>query len=270
MKKNTGYIIGLALAGLVLAASCGGGKSDDPNHIKVGVETGPEYSVALKAKEVAKERYGLEVELVAFNDYVMPNTALDQGDLDANAFQHGLYLEEQSRQRGYRFVPVGKTFLYPIGAYSRKISSIDELKEGNTIAIPNDITNGGRALLLLQKAGLLTLRDSTTATPRVVDITGNPKRLKIVELEAPQLPRVLDDASVTIAVINSTFAIQAGLFLDNALLIEDKDSPYVNLIVAREDNKDADKVKRFVKAYQSDEVARMAEQEFKGGAVRGW
>ena len=201
----------------------------------------------------------------------MPNEALSQGDIDANAFQHQPYLDEQSKQRGYKLVVVGKTFIYPIAAYSKKIKSLDQLKPESTIIIPNDPTNGGRSLLLLQKNGLLKLKDGVGLLPKVTDIVENPKNLKILELEAPQLPRALDDANVSIAIINNTFASQAGLVPSrDALFVEDKDSPYVNLIVTREDNKDAENVKTFVKAFQSAEVEQAAEREFKGGAVKGW
>jgi D-methionine transport system substrate-binding protein len=260
-----------ALAGIGLMASCGASKKEDPNHIRVGITSGPEREIAEAARKEAKEKYNLDVELVSFNDYVVPNEALNQGDIDVNAFQHVPYLEAQSKQRGYRLAVVGKTFVYPIVAYSRKIKSIAELQNGSTIAIPNDPTNGGRALLLFRKNGLLKLRDGVGLLPKVTDITENPKQLKIVEIEAPQLPRVLDDKEVTIAVINNNFAAQAGLDPDQlGILREEKESPYVNVIAAREDNKDQEKVKKFVKAYQSDAVVQAAARVFRGGAIRGW
>ncbi len=253
----------------LLFASCGNRNSNDPNHIRVGVATGPEYVIAETAKKVAKEKYGLEVELVQFNDYIMPNTSLEQGDIDANVFQTKPFLEEQVSRRGYRFAIVGNTFIYPMAAYSKKIKSLDELKEGSTIVIPNDFANSSRALLLLQKVGLVKLKDGAPA-PRLLDITENPKNLEILELEAPQLPRVLDDAKVSLSIINNNFAGQAGLLLKDGVFAEDKESPYVNLIVTREENKDEEKVKKFVQAYQSDEVDKVATEVFKGGAVKGW
>lgn len=253
----------------LLFVACGNPRSNDPNHIKVGVATGPEYVIAEAAKKVAKEKYGLEVELVQFNDYIMPNTSLEQGDIDANVFQTKPFLEEQVSRRGYRFAIVGNTFIYPMAAYSKKIKSLDELKEGSTIVIPNDFANSSRALLLLQKVGLVKLKDGVTA-PRLLDITENPKNLEILELEAPQLPRVLDDAKVSLSIINNNFAGQAGLLLKDGVFAEDKESPYVNLIVTREENKDEEKVKKFVQAYQSDEVDKVATEVFKGGAVKGW
>ncbi|RPE05750.1 MetQ/NlpA family lipoprotein [Chitinophaga lutea] len=258
---------------LVLTAlwSCGGAKKNDPNFVKVGVSSGPEFQVAQVAQKVAKEKYGLEVELVAFNDYVIPNEALNQGDIDINVYQHKPYLQEQSRQRGYQLAVVGNTFVYPIAGYSKKIRSLADLQPGSTIVIPNDPTNGGRSLLLLQRNGLLTLKEGTGLLPKVTDITDNPKALKILELEAPQLPRALDDDDVTIAIINNTFAAQANLVPGrDGLFVEDKESPYVNVVVARENNKNEEKVKKFVQAYQSAEVEKAAADAFRGGAIKGW
>jgi D-methionine transport system substrate-binding protein len=252
--------------------SCGSNnKNDDPNYIKVGVISGPEYRVAQAAQKVAKVKYGLEVELVQFNNYVMPNEVLSQGDIDVNAFQTIPFLEVQSKQRGYKFAIVGKTFVYPLAGYSKKIKNLNELQDGSTIIIPNDAPNGGRALLLLEKAGLITLESGVGLLPTVHNIKENPKQLKIVELEAPQLPRALDDKNVTIAIINNTFATSIGLIAErDGLFVETEDSPYVNVIVSREDNKDEQKVKTFVKSYQSPEVVKAAEVEFKGSAIVGW
>lgn len=265
-------IFGLALGlSVTFLYSCGGNKPSDPNHIKVGVQSGPEYVLAEAAKKVAEERFGLTVELIQFNDYVLPNEALHQGDIDANVFQNKPYLDVQAQQRGYDFAIVGNTFVYPLAAYSKKINSVDELKEGNTVLIPNDPTNGGRSLLLMQTAGLITLKDDVGLLPTVNDIVSNPLQLKIMELEAPQLPRALDDRNVTIAIINNTFATPIGLIAGrDGLFVEDKDSPYVNLVVCRQDNKEEEKIKKFVQAYQSEEVAAAAEREFKGSAIKGW
>lgn len=268
-KTITKYTIIASTAFFMACTS--GKKNNDPNKIIVGVEAGPEYKLAEEAKKVAKEKYNLDVELVQFNDYIMPNTALHQGDIDVNAFQNKPFLDVQAKQRGYKFAIVGNTFVYPMAGYSKKIKSISELKDGSTVIIPNDPTNGGRSLLLLQKAGLLKLKDGVGLLPTVNDITANPKNLKILEMEAPQLPRAIDDQNVTIAIINNTFATPNGLIANrDGLFVEDKDSPYVNAVVAREDNKNEEKVKNFVKAYQSAEVEAAALKEFKGGAVKGW
>jgi D-methionine transport system substrate-binding protein len=259
---------GLALVAVL--AGCAG-RSKDANHIKVGVETGLEFSMAQVAQKVAKERFGLDVELVTFTDYVMPNEALQQGDIDINVFQNRPFLDVQAKQRGYHFAILGNTFVYPLAGYSRKIKSVGELANGSTIVIPNDPTNGGRALLLLKSAGLLQLRDGVGLLPTVNDISANPKQLKILELEAPQLPRALDDQKVDVAIINNTFASKAGLVAKrDGLFVEDEHSPYVNIIVCRETDKAQDNLHRFAQAYESPEVEQAAAVAFKGGAIKGW
>ena len=270
---NQIYALILLAAGTIAVSGCSkkAEKNNDPNHIKVGIAVGPEYEVAQVAQKVAKEKYGLDVELITFNDYVVPNEALSHGDVDINAFQHKPYLDQQVAERGYKLAIVGNTFVYPIAGYSKKIKSLEELAAGATVAIPNDPTNGGRSLLLLEKYKLIKLKPGIGLLPKVIDIAENPRNLKILELEAPQLPLVLDDKEVSLAIINNNFAAKAGLISTrDGLLIEDKDSPYVNLIVAREDNKNEEKVKKYVQAYQSAEVLEATERIFKGGAVKGW
>ncbi|KGA43344.1 DL-methionine transporter substrate-binding subunit [Pectobacterium odoriferum] len=258
------------LIGALALAGCGQ-EEKNSNHIKVGVIVGAEQQVAEVAQKVAKDKYGLDVELVTFNDYVLPNEALSKGDIDLNAFQHKPYLDQQIKDRGYKLVSVGNSFVYPIAGYSKKIKSLNELQDGAQIAIPNDPTNLGRSLLLLQKVGLIKLKDNVGLLPTVLDVTENPKNIKLVELEAPQLPRSLDDAQIALAVINTTYASQINLTpTKDGLFVEEKDSPYVNLLVSREDNKDAENVKKFVQAYQSDEVNDAANKTFNGGAVQGW
>ncbi|AJC67454.1 MetQ/NlpA family lipoprotein [Dickeya zeae] len=259
-----------ALIGALALAGCGQ-EQKNPNHIKVGVIVGAEQQVAEVAQKVAKEKYGLDVELVTFNDYVLPNEALSKGDIDLNAFQHKPYLDQQIKDRGYKLVSVGNTFVYPIAGYSKKIKSLSELQNGAQIALPNDPTNLGRSLLLLQKVGLIKLKDNVGLLPTALDVVENPKNLKLVELEAPQLPRSLDDDQIALAIINTTYASQINLTpAKDGLFVEDKNSPYVNLLVAREDNKDAENVKKFVKAYQSEEVNQAALKVFNGGAVKSW
>ncbi|MFD2594963.1 methionine ABC transporter substrate-binding lipoprotein MetQ [Sphingobacterium griseoflavum] len=250
--------------------SCGG-NNDNSKVLKVAVQAGPEYSLAEAAQQVAKEKYNLDVELVSFNDYVMPNEALQQKDVDVNVFQTKPYLDVQTESRGYQFAIVGNTFVYPMAGYSKKIKNISELKNEDTIVIPNDPTNLGRALLLLQEVGLITLRDGVGILPKLQDITENRFKLNILELEAPQLPRTLDDAKVSVAIINNNFAASNNLIAKrDGIFVENEKSPYVNIIVSREDNKEDEKVKNFVKAYQSDEVETKAEEVFKGGAAKGW
>lgn len=262
--------IGTLIAAISLAG-CDQHSKNDPNHIKVGVIAGAEQQIAETAQKVSKDQYGLDVELVTFNDYVLPNEALSKGDIDANAFQHRPFLERQIKERGYKLTAVANTFVYPLAGYSKKIKNLSELKPDSQIAIPNDPTNLGRSLLLLQKQGLLKLKQDPGLLPTSLDIIDNPKHLKIVELEAPQLPRSLEDSQIALAVINTTYASQIGLTpKHDGLFVEDKDSPYVNLIVTREDNKDAENVQKFIKAFQSAEVEKEADTVFNGGAVKGW
>lgn len=248
------------------ATACPAG---DPNKIKVGVMSGPEHKVAEVAAKVAKEKYGLVVEYTEFNDYALPNTAVSKCDLDANAMQHKPYLDKDSGEKKLdNLVIVGNTFVYPLAGYSKKIKNISELKDGASIAVPNDPSNLARALILLEKQGLIKLKDNTNLFSTSLDITENPKNLKITEVDTSVAARALDD--VDLAVVNNTYAGQVGLTADDGVFVEDKDSPYVNIIVARTDNKDSQAIQNFVKAYQSDEVVAEAKAQFKDGAVKGW
>ncbi|MET0342374.1 MAG: methionine ABC transporter substrate-binding lipoprotein MetQ [Polyangiales bacterium] len=259
--------LSMLLAALALSASAACGKSE--KKVKIGVISGAEEQVAEVAVKLAKERFGAEVELVVFSDYVNPNAALADGSLDANAFQHRPFLDQQVKDRGYKLAVVGNTFVYPIAAYSKKIKKLSELKDGAEIAVPNDPTNLGRALVLLEKQGLLKLKPGVGAKATSLDIAENPRKLKVVELEAPQLPRALPD--VDLAVINTNYATQIDLSpTRDGLFHEEKDSPYVNLIVSREDNKGRKEILDFVKAYQTDEVYAKARELFQEGVVKGW
>lgn len=259
----------LAIAAAAIALTGCGEKVVDMNKIKVGVIAGAEEQVAEVAARVAKERYNLEVQLVTFSDYVTPNAALNDGSIDANAFQHKPYLDRQIADRGYKLAIVGNTFVYPIAGYSKQITTLDELATGSRVAVPNDPTNLGRSLLLLQQQGLITLRDDIGLLATVRDITDNPKNLRIMELDAAQLPRALDD--VALAIINTTYASSINLTPEkDGIFVEDKNSPYVNLLVARQDNVNAENVQNFLKAYQTDDVYKAASEIFHGGAVKGW
>jgi D-methionine transport system substrate-binding protein len=286
MKFNKFFGI-CALASGIALAGCGGSQTpaEQPKAdaktdakaetktaqtIKVGVMSGPEHKVAEVAAKVAKEKYGLTVEYVEFNDYALPNTAVSKGDLDANAMQHKPYLEKDSQEKKLdNLVIVGNTFVYPLAGYSKKIKSLDELKEGGVVAVPNDPSNLARALILLEKQGLIKLKDNTNLFSTSLDIVENPKKLKIQEVDTAVAARALDD--VDLAVVNNTYAGQVGLNAsENGVFVEDKDSPYVNIIVARKDNADSEAIQNFVKAYQSDEVEAKAKEEFKDGVVKGW
>lgn len=263
--KLSSLVKAITLTSLFALTAC----NEKQEKLKVGVISGPEHEVMEVAVKVAKEMYNRDVELVVFTDYASPNEALNKGDLDVNAFQHKPYLDKQIEDKGYKLAPVGNTFVYPIAAYSKKITSLAELKDGDKIAVPNDPTNLGRALILLEKQGLIKLKDSSNLQATRVDIIENPKNLDIQEIEAPLLPRTLDD--VAFSIINTTYAGQIGLTpTKDGLFVEDKESPYVNLIVARQNNQDSPLVKDFVKAYQSEAVFTKANEVFKGAMVKGW
>ncbi|UAB69667.1 methionine ABC transporter substrate-binding lipoprotein MetQ [Vibrio sp. SCSIO 43132] len=269
MKFNLKGLLAIAAAASALVLTGCGEKEADTSKIKVGVMAGAEAQVAEVAAKVAKERYNLDVELVTFTDYVTPNAALDDKSIDINAFQHKPYLDQQVTDRGYKLTIAGNTFVYPIAGYSKQVKSVDEIQDGARIAVPNDPTNLGRSLLLLEQQGLLTLREGVGLLATVRDIVANPKNITIVELDAAQLPRSLDD--VALSIINTTYASSIDLTPEkDGVFVEDKESPYVNLIVAREENLAAENVQNFVKAYQTDEVYNAAMDIFKGGVVKGW
>ena len=244
--------------------------AEAPAKIKVGVMAGPEHEVAEIAAKVAKEKYNLDVEYVLFNDYALPNTAVSKGDLDANAMQHKPYLDKDSQAKGLNnLVIVGNTFVYPLAGYSKKIKNVNELQDGAVVAVPNDPSNLARALILLEKQGLIKLKDATNLFSTSMDIIENPKHLQIKEVDTSVAARALDD--VDLAVVNNNYAGQVGLNAqDHGVVVEDKDSPYVNIIVARTDNKDSKAIQDFVKAYQTPEVEQEAKKHFKDGVVKGW
>lgn len=241
----------------------------DKDTIRVGTISGPETELMEVAKDVALKRYGLKVEIVTFSDYNTPNEALSDGSLDANMFQHMPYLTAQIQARGYKLVPIGKTFIYPMGIYSKKITQLSQLVDNAKVGIPNDPSNEARALLLLQQAKLIQLKSNVSFNATPTDIANNPKHLQIVQLDAAQLPRALND--VTIAVINTNYAIPAGLSpTKNALVLESSKSPYANLIVARMDNQQDPRLKQLIAAFQSPEVLAAAKKLFGDGAIPAW
>jgi len=253
----------LALA-LAFAA---GAQAQEKSSITVGISVGTAEKIFEVVQKVAA-RDGLQIELVRFNDYQLPNAALNAGDLDANAFQHKPFLDNQIKARGFDIVPVGLTVTAPLGFYSRKIKSLDELPEGASVGIQNDPSNGNRALRLLAAYKLITLKpeaeQKNNATP--LDVVSNPRRLKLVPLDAAQLPRSLDD--LTAASINNDYAEQAGLVpARDAIGREAADGPYANLIAVRSKDRDQPWVKKLVSAYQSPEVRAYIETEFKGSLV---
>lgn len=272
MKLKT--TIALSLAAIAFAgviSGCGGDKKPAAssaavkNEISVGITPGySEQVMEYAAKEAAKQ--GLTVNIKTFSDYVTPDQALAAGDIDLNSFQHGPFLQAFNEKNGTHLVSIGNTYLAPLRVYSNKITSIKDVPDGAKVSVPNDPSNGGRALLLLDHNGLLKLKPGTDPTKATInDIAENPKKLEIIELEAAQLPRSLDD--VTISVINAGYAKSANLDSKKALATEDNTSPYVNIIAAREQDKDNPTYQKFVKIFQSDNVRKYINDNFSDGLV---
>ena len=256
-------VVGLVGCGKQAAAPAA---TDKP--IKVGVTAGPHAEIMDVVKKVAAKD-GLKIEVVEFNDYVQPNVALSQGDIDVNSFQHQPYLDNMVKDRQYDIVFAAKTVIFPMAIYSKKVKSINELKPGATIAIPNDPTNAGRALLLLEKQGLLKLKAGVGLKATAADIAENPKSFKIKELDAAQVPRSLED--VDLAAINTNYAMTAGLVPNkDSLAIEDGNSPYANIIAVKAKDKDNPVIAKFIKIYQSDEIKNFINEHFKGSVMIAW
>ncbi len=272
MKKKS--ILSVILAGVLTfgLVGCGAtnstkGNAKEDKVIKVGVTPVPHKEI-LDIAVPLLEKEGYKVEITEFNDYVQPNTALSDGDLDANYFQTLPYLEEQNKSRGLDLVSVGQIHLEPMGLYSNKIKSLDAIPDGATIAVPNDGSNESRALRVLATAGLIKINDGESITPK--DITENLKKLKFTELEAASIPRSLDD--VDAAVINGNYAIGAGFDpTKDALTIEDKTSeaakPYGNAIVVKKGNENSEKIQALKKALTSVEVKKFIEEKYKGAVI---
>ncbi len=238
-----------------------------PRTVRIGVTPGPHAQILEAAKPVAAKR-GIDLKIVEFSDYVVPNTALDAGEIEANSFQNQPYLDNQNADRGFKIVAVAQTVNFPMGVYSKKHKGIDALPAGGTIAIPNDPTNGGRALLLLQDRGLIKLKAGTGFKPGPIDVVENARRLKFLEVDAAQTPRTLDD--IDAAAINTNFAVSAGIDTASAILREDPKGPYVNIIAVRAKDRDAPWVRDLVESYRSPEVKAFIAEKFKGAVLASW
>ena len=234
--------------------------------LKVGATPVPHAEILEIVKPLLAQQ-NIDLQIVEFSDYVQPNLALNDKELDANFFQHEPYLDNfVSEHKEVKLKNAGGIHIEPMGIYSKKIKQLDALPAGATIAIPNDPTNGGRSLLLLEKAGLLKLKDGAGVKATVQDIASNPKNLKFQEVEAAQVPRTLDD--VDAAVINTNFAIQVNLVpTKDALFMEDKTSPYVNIVAVREGDEKRPEIEALLKALKSKEVKDFIESKYKGAIV---
>ena len=261
------FIAPLLVSVLAFAiAGCGtdtNQSSQAPKEIKIGATAGPHAQVAEAVAKEAKKQ-GIDLKVVEFSDYVTPDKALADGDIQLNAYQHVPFMENFNKQNGSNLVAIGKTLLVRMGLYSNSVHSVQDVPEGATVSIPNDPTNGGRALVLLAKAGLITLKDGVGFKATVADITSNPKNIKIQELEAAQLPRSLDD--VTIAVIPMNYVQSAGLSVEKqGFFFESKDEPLTVIVLAvRSEDKDNETYKKIADIYKSDAIKQFINDTFKG------
>ena len=262
MKK---IIVAILVALITVTAAFAQPKGEQQTVLKVGATHDPHALILeLVVDDLAAQ--GIKLEIIEFTDYVLPNTALEEGQLDANYFQHIPYLESFNNDHGYHLANAGGIHIEPLAVYSKKITDLKELKEGALIAIPNDATNEGRALRLLQSAGLITLADSSKLDSKLEDITSNPLNLKFSELEAATIPRVLQD--VDAAVINGNYALSAGLSAaKDGLFIEGADSPYVNVIAVKQGNENNPAIVALVNALKSQEVKDWVAAKYPNGEV---
>ena len=260
----------LVLLGAVLLSGCANDKAKENNSklIKVGAGVTPHAEILGVIKDDLKEK-GYDLEIIEYNDYVLPNTALQSGELDANYFQHQPYLDDFNENNKTDLVSVASVHFEPFGIYAGKTSSLNELKEGAKVAVPNDNTNEARALLLLEAQGLIKLKEGAGITATSVDIVENPLKLEIVELEAAQIARALSD--VDIAAINGNYAIEAGYSISNALAVEAADSlaakTYANIVVVKRGNEETEKTKALVEAVLSDKVRNYINEHYNGAVV---
>jgi len=268
MKKLFLVLIGILSLGL-LVSGCGQKEAPAPaaktTVLKVGATPVPHAEILNVVKPIlAKE--GIDLQIIEFTDYVKPNIAVAEKELDANFFQHIPYLNKFSTERNLALTYTAAVHIEPMGIYSKKIKNLNELATGAKVAIPNDPTNGGRALAILEKAGLIKLKDGVGVSATVSDIVTNSKNIQISELEAPQLPRVLED--VTIAVINTNYALEAKLVpTKDALFLEPKDSPYANILTIRKGDENRPEIQKLTKALTSDEVKKFINEKYQGAVI---
>jgi ABC-type metal ion transport system, periplasmic component/surface antigen len=254
----------LAAAAALLAIH--GAAAADP--LRIGISAGPYGEINEYVGRIYKEKEGIDVKTIEFSDYTLPNQALAQGDIDLNNFQHKPYLDNQVKVRGFDLVPVEKSIIVPLGLYSKRIKAFGELKDGAQVAIPNDPSNGSRALLLLQQAGLITVDPAKGIAATPGDVTGNPKKLKFREIDAAQLPRALDD--VDFAAVTLNYAVSGGLKPREALLLEDVDTPWNLWFVTQRARKDDPRILKYIALYRSPEVKEFILKRFDGTIIPTW
>jgi len=268
MKKILCAVLAAALAAGALTGCGSKAGSGDDKKLVVGASPSPHAEILNEAKAIL-EKQGYTLEIKEYNDYVQPNVALDAGDLDANYFQHQPYLDEFNAEKKMDLVSAGMIHYEPFGIYAGKTASLDALPDKAQVAVPNDTTNEARALLLLEAQGIITLKEGAGLTATKQDVVDNPKNIDIIEMEAAQLPRSLQD--VDIAVINGNYAIAAGLKVKDALVCEDSESigatTYGNIVAVQKGHESDEKIKALVDALKSDEVKKFIEEKYEGAVV---
>lgn len=253
---------------LAAAAVLLGGGAAQADTLKIGVSAGPYAEIIEFAGKIYKEKEGVDVKVIEFADYTLPNAALAQGDIDLNNFQHKPYLDNQIKNRGFSLTAVEKSIIVPLGLYSKKIAKLSEVKDGALVAIPNDPSNGSRALLLLQQAGLLKVDPAKGIGATVADIVDNPKKLKFREIDAAQLPRSLDDTDFSAVTLN--YAVSGGLDPKTSLLLEDINTPWNLWFVTQTGRKDDPRIQKYIAAYRSPEVKAFIQKRFEGTIIPTW
>ncbi|WP_129595964.1 MetQ/NlpA family ABC transporter substrate-binding protein [Anaerophilus nitritogenes] len=270
MKKITLLLV-CVLSFSLIFAGCSKQENVEKNknelvELRIGASPNPHADILTKVVKPQLEKEGIELIVTEFTDYVSPNLALSDKEIDANFFQHKPYLDTFAKERKLDLVSVGNVHLEPLGLYSKKIKSIDELKDGSIISIPEDPTNRGRALILLDAKDIIHLKSDAGLEATEKDILYNPKNLQFKPIEAAQLPRTIDDVDVSI--INTNFALQGNLNpKEDALLIEGEDSPYANIVAIRSEDQDSEIIQKLMKALQSDDVKKFIEENYKGAII---
>lgn len=271
MKKRiltTLLVVILTVGSALQLTSCGKNETSDKEKITVGASITPHSEILYEAQRILEEE-GIELEVVEIEDSVTPNTGVTEGTLDANYFQHKPYLDDYNAQNGTKLVSIGAIHYEPFGIYSSSITGLDELKDGAKVAVPNNVTNEARALLLLEQEGIITLTEGAGIEATVADILDNPKNITFVEVDPSQLVNTLPD--VAIAVINGNYAIEGGLSVNDALAVEANDGlaaqTYANIVVTTEDNKDNPDLLRLVEVLKSEEIKEFINDKYDGAVV---
>ena len=271
MQKRVLTLLAVSLLGLALVSGCGSSEKKEASTpqnkvIKIGATAGPHADVVHAVADEAKKQ-GINVEVIEFSDYITPDKALAEGDLDLNSYQHAPFLANFAKQNNAKLVPIGNTILMRMGIYSNKIHDINAVPDGSVVAIPNDPTNGGRGLVLLEKAGLIKLKEGVGFKATAADVAENPKHLKFKELEAAQLPRSLDD--VDLAVITMNYVMSSGMDVKKQGLFWEKDDEplAVMVLAAREKDKDTPTYKKIADLFHSDAVKKFIGEKFKGTII---